>query len=71
MQITKLEGEAAPKPNVNAYSQEDLQNEFDYLLAEMVLKKMFDKGLISDDECTRISEKNREIFSPRSAEIML
>lgn len=71
MQITKLEGEAAPKPNVNAYSQEDLQNEFDYLLAEMVLKKMVDKGLISDDECTRISEKNREIISPRSAEIML
>lgn len=71
MQITKLEGEAAPKPNVNAYSQEDLQNEFDYLLAEMVLKKMVDKGLISDDKCTRISEKNREIFSPRSAEIML
>ena len=51
MQITKLEdGAAAPKPDTKVFTQEELQKEFDFILAERIVRKMAEKGLISDDE---------------------
>ena len=70
MQITKLEdGAAAPKPGTKVFTQEELQKEFDFILAERIVRKMAEKGLISDDELHKISEKNRLIFSPYLCEI--
>lgn len=70
MQITKLEeGAAAPKSNKKKFSQEELQQEFDFILAERIVRKMAEKGLISDDELHKISEKNRLIFSPYLSDI--
>lgn len=70
MQITKLEeGAVAPKPDTKAFTQEELQQEFDFILAEKIVRKMAEKGLISDDELHKISEKNRLIFSPYLSEI--
>lgn len=70
MQITKLEeGAAAPKPDTKVFQQEELQQEFDFILAEKIVRKMAEKGLISDDELHKISEKNRLIFSPYLNEI--
>ena len=64
MQITKLEdGAAAPKHDTKVFTQEELQKEFDFILAERIVRKMAEKGLISDDELHKISEKNRLIFS--------
>ena len=69
MQITKLEeGAVAPKPDTKVFTQE-LQQEFDFILAEKIVRKMAEKGLISDDELHKISEKNRLIFSPYLSEI--
>ena len=42
---------------------------FDFILAENIVRKMAEKGLISDDELHKISEKNRLIFSPYLSEI--
>ena len=42
----------------------ELQNEYDYLLAENITKKLLEKGLISVDEFNKIMEKNRRTFSP-------
>ena len=65
MQITKLEdGAAAPKTDTKVFTQEELQKEFDFMLAERIVRKMAEKGLISDNELHKISEKNRFIFSP-------
>ena len=63
MSVTEVNGEiiakAYPKP-----TNEDLQNEYDYLFAESITKKMLERGHISSDEFDRIMRKNREKFSP-------
>ena len=70
MQITQLEeGAVAPKPNKKDFTQEELQQEFDFILAEKIVRNMAEKGLITDDELHKISEKNRLIFSPYLNEI--
>lgn len=58
MHITKLEeGAAAPKPDTKVFTQEELQQEFDFILAEKIVRRMAEKGLITDDELHKISEK--------------
>ena len=47
----------------------ELQNEYDYLLAENITKKLLEKGLISVDEFNKIMAKNQESFSPFFARI--
>lgn len=70
MQITKLEeGTVAPKPNIKEFTNKELQQKFDFILAEKIVKKMPEKGLITDEELHKISEKNRLIFSPYLSEI--
>ena len=51
--------QAIPRP-----TDAELQNEYDYLLAENITKKLLEKGLISVDEFNKIMEKNRRTFSP-------
>lgn len=51
-------------------SQEQLQREFDYIQAEKLLKKMLQKGLITEAEFNKIDALNRQTFSPFLAEIM-
>lgn len=50
-------------------SEEELQKEYDYYIAEKITKKMFDKGLISMDECNKLSEENLHYFSPYLAKL--
>ncbi len=71
MQITKLTGEqikAAPKKH--QYTEEELQREYSYILAQKMTKALLDNGLISVDEFNKISERNRQTFSPYLSEIM-
>ena len=56
--------QAIPRP-----TDAELQNEYDYLLAENITKKLLEKGLISVDEFNKIMAKNRESFSPFFARI--
>lgn len=51
-------------------SQEQIQREFDYIQAEKLLRKMFQKGLITEAEFNKIDALNRQSFSPFLAEIM-
>jgi hypothetical protein len=51
-------------------SQEQLQREFDYIQAEKLLRKMLQKGLITEVEFNKIDALNRQTFSPFLAEIM-
>ncbi|KGR91076.1 MULTISPECIES: SHOCT domain-containing protein [Bacillales] len=51
-------------------SQEQLQREFDYIQAEKLLRKMLQKGLITEAEFNKIDVLNRQTFSPFLAEIM-
>jgi len=51
-------------------SQEQLQREFDYIQAEKLLRKMLQKGLITEAEFNKVEALNRQSFSPFLAEIM-
>lgn len=71
MQITKLTPEQqSPASYVKTFTTEELEQEFEYYMAQKLLEKMLDTGLISSDEFNRITEKNRQTFSPFLSEIM-
>ena len=55
---------ALPRP-----TDVELQNEYNYILAENITKKLLEKGLVSVDEFNKIMEKNRRTFSPFFARI--
>lgn len=54
-----------PKP-----TDQEMQNEYNYFLAEQMTKKLLDKGLISVDEFNKIMVKNRRSFSPFISKII-
>lgn len=60
------------KDNVQAevISEEQMQNEFDYMMAQQILKNMLENDLISLAEFNKISALNLEIFCPELASIM-
>lgn len=71
MQVTKIMNGNERTAMVNKnFTEEELQQEFNYILSQQMLKKMLDKGLISADEFNKITEKNRQIFSPHLSRIM-
>ena len=71
MQVTKIMNENERPAMVNKnFTKEELQQEFNYILSQQMLKKMLDKRLISADEFNKITEKNRQIFSPHLSRIM-
>lgn len=50
-------------------TEEELQREYDYYMAEKIAKRMHDSGIISIKEYTKLREENRRFFSPFLAEI--
>lgn len=67
--IQTIDGKVNPA-DVPKPTNEEMQNEYDYFLAEQLTKKLLDKGLITDDEFEKIMVKNRETFSPYISKIM-
>ena len=51
-------------------TNEQMQNEYDYILAEQLTIKLRDKGLITVDEFNKIMAKNRQTFCPFIARII-
>lgn len=70
--VTKISDEVADKSTTvfKRVSQEQLQREFDYIQAEKLLRKMLQKGLITEAEFNKIDALNRQTISPFLAEIM-
>ena len=52
------------------FTEEELQHEFDYFVAQQMLEKLLNMGNISFDVFNKITEKNRQTFSPYLSEIM-
>ncbi len=52
------------------FTEEELQHEFDYFVAQQMLEKLLSMGTISVDVFNKITEKNRQTFSPYLSEIM-
>ena len=56
----------APSPS----PEEQMQNEYNYILAQQITKRLLEVGLITKDEFNKITAKNRESFSPLLGRIM-
>lgn len=63
---TQIELDVAPR----RMTQEAMQKDFEYEMAQKMTKNLLDEGLISIDEYDRISALNREKFSPFYADLM-
>ena len=50
-------------------TDDELKREYDYYMAEKITKRMYDSGIISMQEYTKIRAENRRIFSPLLAEL--
>ena len=70
MKVTKLEDVEAIQYKSEKITEEELQNEHDYLVAESLTKKLLEKDLITQTEFLKIMAKNRITFPPLLAEIM-
>ena len=51
-------------------SQDQLQRELDYFLAQQILETMLNNNMINVDEFNKITTLNRQSFSPALAPIM-
>ncbi len=51
-------------------TQEQLQREVDYVMAQRILESLLQNGLISLSEFNKITTLNRQSFSPALAPIM-
>lgn len=71
MEVTKMTSASALEhcPETEKQTNEDLQREYDFILAEKTAKGMLDKGLITEAEYTKLMAKCREYFSPFLADL--
>ena len=65
-ELTTTHVDAKPKP----ITEEKLQSEYDYYRSLMLLQKMLNVGLITQEEFVKIDLRNRQSFSPFGAELM-
>ncbi len=69
--ITKIIGPCNAPTLIKAQMSEDqLQRDYKYCMAQKIVKSMHEKGLLSVVECDKISEINRKTFSPYFADII-
>lgn len=59
-----------PEEKNSYFTQERIQGDLDYRMAQDIAKNMLDDGLISVAEFNKLTAINRETFSPLFAEIM-
>lgn len=62
--IKIVQGEKDIVETSSSITDEDLQGDFDYYVAQKILRDMYDIGLISKEEFNKITVLNQEKFSP-------
>lgn len=71
MQVTKITaGFQNQTVEKKRFTDAELQKEFDYYMAQKLLKKLREADLISEGELNKITAKNSQSFSPYLARIM-
>ena len=58
------------KGKTEQMTDEQLQNEYNFYIAERIVAMLHREGKITDDEIHKISALNRQKFSPKLAGIM-
>ena len=71
MQVTKVTaGFQSRTAERKRFTDEELQREFDYYMAQKLLENLWEAGLITKEELDKITAKNRQSFSPYLSRIM-
>lgn len=70
MQVTKIVNSEISYNDIPKPTNTEMQNEYNFILAEQMTRKLLNKGLISVDEFNKIMAKNRRSFSPYISRIM-
>ena len=50
--------------------QQKIIDEINYFRAQTITRLLFESGMITADECDKLSELNRESFSPMFADLL-
>lgn len=64
MQVTQITDKGIIASDLPKVTDEEMQNEYNYIFAEQLTRKLLDKGLITADEFEKIMAKNRRSFQP-------
>jgi uncharacterized metal-binding protein len=70
MNIYEVKDGCPLKGKTEQMTEEELQKEYDFHIAESIVANLYKEGKITVDELHKISSLNRQKFSPRLAEIM-
>lgn len=70
MNVTQITENGIAATEVSKPTNQEMQNEYDYILAEQMTKNLLSQGLITEDEFEKIMAKNRDSFSPFISKIM-
>lgn len=70
MEVQRIKNFKIPNAVAHEITQEELQREYDFYMAQKTLETMFMCGMISVDEFHKISAVNCKTFSPFLSEIM-
>ena len=70
MKIIEVKDGCPIKGEIEQMTDEQLQNEYNFYIAESIVAMLHREGKITDDEIHKISALNRQKFSPKLAGIM-
>lgn len=70
MNITLIQENGITASDLPKPGNDQMQNEYNYILAEQMTRRLLEGGLISADEFNKIMAKNRLTFSPFLAKII-
>ena len=70
MKIIEVKDGSPIKGETEPMTEEQLQREYDFYIAESIIGMLHKEGKITEDELHKISALNRQKFSPKLAEIM-
>ncbi|MBH1939894.1 hypothetical protein I5677_03170 [Mobilitalea sibirica] len=70
MNVIEVKDGCPIKGEIEQMTDEQLQNEYDFYIAESIVAMLHREGKITDDEIHKISALNRQKFSPKLAGIM-
>lgn len=70
MNVTQITENGIVATEIPKPTDQEMQNEYDYILAEQITKNLLSQGLITEEEFEKIMARNRESFSPLLSKIM-
>lgn len=70
MNVSQITEDGIVAPEIPKPTNQEMQNEYDYILAEQMTNALLVKGLITEDEYGKIMAKNRASFATFISKIM-